>query len=98
MKEWTIEEAKLLDEMKARCLNKGQYIDKKAKDKFKMLCHLEDYSVQYYEQQKEIEKLKGKLERINCLIHKAIDEREINGVGNLNLHEILELSGSDGNE
>lgn len=58
MEEWTIEEAGLLNEMKGNCLNKGQYIDKKAKDKFYMLCHLEDYAIQYYEQQEEIEKLK----------------------------------------
>ena len=67
VEDWTPEEAGLLDEMKSRCLNKGQYIDEKAKDKFKMLCHLEDYGLQYYEQQKEIEEL-------NDLLHKADDE------------------------
>ena len=39
----------LLEEMKSNCLKKGQYIDDKAKDKFKMLCHLEDFSIAYYE-------------------------------------------------
>ena len=49
MKELSIEEISLLEEMKSNCLKKGQYIDDKAKDKFKMLCHLEDFSIAYYE-------------------------------------------------
>ena len=49
MKELSTEEISLLEEMKSNCLKKGQYIDDKAKDKFKMLCHLEDFSIAYYE-------------------------------------------------
>lgn len=49
MKELTLNEISLLEEMKSNCLKKGQYIDDKAKDKFKMLCHLEDFSIAYYE-------------------------------------------------
>ena len=49
MKELTLNEIALLEEMKSNCLKKGQYIDEKAKDKFKMLCHLEDFSIAYYE-------------------------------------------------
>lgn len=49
MKELTLNEIALLEEMKSNCLKKGQYIDDKAKDKFKMLCHLEDFSIAYYE-------------------------------------------------
>ena len=49
MKELTLDEISLLEEMKSNCLKKGQYIDDKAKDKFKMLCHLEDFSIAYYE-------------------------------------------------
>lgn len=49
MKELTLDEISLLEEMKSNCLKKGQYIDDKAKDKFKMLCHLEDFSISYYE-------------------------------------------------
>ena len=49
MKELSLEEISLLEEMKSNCLKKGQYIDDKAKDKFKMLCHLEDFSIAYYE-------------------------------------------------
>ena len=49
MKELSLDEISLLEEMKSNCLKKGQYIDDKAKDKFKMLCHLEDFSIAYYE-------------------------------------------------
>ena len=49
MKELTLDEIALLEEIKSNCLKKGQYIDDKAKDKFKMLCHLEDFSIAYYE-------------------------------------------------
>ena len=49
MKELLLDEISLLEEMKSNCLKKGQYIDDKAKDKFKMLCHLEDFSIAYYE-------------------------------------------------
>ena len=48
IKPLTLEETKLKEEMKSRCLSKGQYTDEKAKDKFNMLCHLEDFEVQYY--------------------------------------------------
>ncbi|MBQ1551888.1 MAG: hypothetical protein IIZ67_07285 [Bacilli bacterium] len=49
MKELTLDEISLLEEMKSNCLKKGQYIDDKAKDKFKILCHLEDFGIAYYE-------------------------------------------------
>jgi len=49
VKELSLDEIASLEEMKSNCLKKGQYIDDKAKDKFKMLCHLEDFSIAYYE-------------------------------------------------
>lgn len=49
VEEWTIKESELLNEMKDRCLNGGQYIDEKAKEKFKMLVHLEEFGVVYYQ-------------------------------------------------
>ena len=49
MKELSQDEIALLEKMKSNCLKKGQYIDDKAKDKFKMLCHLEDFGIAYYE-------------------------------------------------
>ena len=58
MKTLSREEQALFDEMKERCLAKGQYKDEKAKDKFKMLCHLEDFMIQYWELLKENKQLK----------------------------------------
>ena len=54
MKYLNEEEVKLLNEMKDRCLNGGQYKDENAKKKFNMLCHLEDFAVQYYNLQEVI--------------------------------------------
>lgn len=61
MKPLTLEETRLKEEMKERCLTKGQYIDEKAKAKFDMLCHLEDFEVQYWELQQENKQLKDEL-------------------------------------
>lgn len=58
------EEQALFDEMKERCLAKGQYKDEKAKDKFKMLCHLEDFMIQYWELLKENKELKELIDTI----------------------------------
>ena len=58
MKGLSTEEVGLLTEMKDRCLNKGLYIDDNAEKKFKMLCHLEDFSIQYYELQNNWNELK----------------------------------------
>lgn len=86
MNELTLDEISLLEEMKSNCLKKGQYIDDKAKDKFKMLCHLEDFSIAYYElleeKGKEIERLKEELKytvpvvEYNKTITKHIKEKE----------------------
>ena len=65
MKPLTLEETALKEEMKERCLAKGQYIDEKAKAKFYMLCHLEDFEIQYWELQQENKQLKEKLESID---------------------------------
>lgn len=62
IKPLTLEETMLKEEIKSRCLNKGQYIDEKAKDKFKMLCHLEDFEIQYFNLQQENQQLKEQLE------------------------------------
>lgn len=56
MKPLTLEETNLKEEMKERCLTKGQYIDENAKAKFNMLCHLEDFELQYWELEQRIEK------------------------------------------
>ena len=64
MKPLTLEETKLKEEIKERCLAKGQYIDENAKAKFEMLCHLEDFEVQYWELQQENKQLKDKIPSI----------------------------------
>lgn len=66
------EEQALFDEMKERCLAKGQYKDEKAKDKFKMLCHLEDFMIQYWELLKENKELKEVIDKIYELIKQHI--------------------------
>ena len=97
VEDWTTEEAGLLDEMKSRCLNKGQYIDEKAKDKFKMLCHLEDYGLQYYEQQKEIERLNNIIDEFekwlqeNIKISKAHGNQTAVNIFNMFLDKLKEL-------
>ena len=58
MKPLTLEETRLKEEMKERCLAKGQYIDENAKAKFYMLCHLEDFEVQFWELKKKNKELK----------------------------------------
>lgn len=74
------EEQALFDEMKERCLTKGQYKDEKAKDKFKMLCHLEDFMIQYWEllkQQKEFIKYMNDI--IEDLETEDVDDEEMKG-------------------
>lgn len=74
------EEQALFDEMKERCLAKGQYKDEKAKDKFKMLCHLEDFMIQYWEllkQQKEFIKYMNAI--IEDLETEDVDDEEMKG-------------------
>ena len=72
MKELSLDEISLLEEMKSNCLKKGQYIDDKAKDKFKMLCHLEDFSIAYYELLDAIKEVREYIEE-NQEEHKYTD-------------------------
>ena len=64
MKPLTLEETKLKEEMKERCLVKGQYKDENAKAKFNMLCHLEDFEVQYWELEQQNQKYKEVIDKI----------------------------------
>ena len=71
MKPLNLEETRLKEEMKSRCLNKGQYIDENAKAKFNMLCHLEDFEVQYWNLEQENKKYKEVIDKtIDLLIIK----------------------------
>lgn len=64
MKYLSEEEVELLNEMKDRCLNGGQYKDENAKKKFDMLCHLENFAVQYYNLQEVIKEAKENVEKL----------------------------------
>lgn len=78
MKPLTLEETRLKEEMKARCLAKGQYIDEKAKDKFKMLCHLEDFEAQYWELENKLNKVRNNLEKdISVIKNVKMSNKEI---------------------
>lgn len=71
MKPLTLEETRLKEEMKSRCLAKGQYVDENAKAKFDMLCHLENFEIQYWELLKKNKQLKKVIDKIakfiNCI-------------------------------
>ena len=70
MKPLTLEETRLKEEMKNNCLKVGKYKDEKAKDKFEMLCHLEDFEVQYWELQQENKILKENAENNDKVVDK----------------------------
>ena len=76
IKPLTLEETELKEEMKLNCLKREQYVDEKAEDKFKMLCHLEDFEIQYFDLQERIdraveyikhyESIRGYYEYVEC--------------------------------
>ena len=74
MKPLTLEETRLKEEMKERCLAKGQYIDENAKAKFEMLCHLEDFEIKYWELQQE----NKHLDEVNCKLRKTNEQLKDN--------------------
>ena len=76
MKPLTLEETRLKEEMKSRCLAKGQYIDENAKKKFDMLCHLEDFEIQYWELQEENKKLNGAIQTYDILLKANVEENK----------------------
>ena len=85
IKPLTIEETALKEEMKRRCLNKGQYIDEKAEDKFKMLCHLEDFEIQYWE-------LKGNWNELKDWLVEMINEIKTNDVYDRTEYECTQIA------
>ena len=76
MKPLTLEETRLKEEMKSRCLVKGQYVDENAKKKFDMLCHLEDFEIQYWELQEENKKLNGAIQTYDILLKANVKENK----------------------
>lgn len=77
MKPLTLEETALKEEMKERCLVKGQYIDENAKAKFDMLCHLEDFEIQYWKLQQEKKILKKNAENNDKVVDKVNWENQL---------------------
>lgn len=92
MKELTLDEISLLEEMKSNCLKKGQYIDDKAKDKFKMLCHLENFSIAYYELLDVIKEVREYIDKNleNTSQTLRFDENKSYNTALLELKEILD--------
>ena len=76
MKPLTLEETALKEEMKERCLAKGQYTDKNAKAKFEMLCHLEDFEIKYWELQEENKRLNGAIQTYDILLKSNVEENK----------------------
>lgn len=96
------EEQALFDEMKERCLAKGQYKDEKAKDKFKMLCHLEDFMIQYWELLKENKELKSQLKGTTHCFDEEEHEKLKKQLEEWKQHlkcakEMLDMQGQKGN-
>lgn len=79
VEKWSVKDADLMNEMKKNCLEGSKYKDEKAEEKFKMLCHLEDYAIGYY----------LLIEAINKAI-KYIEENSPN-ISNSELYELLEI-------
>lgn len=104
MKPLNLKETALKEEMKERCLAKGQYIDENAKAKFEMLCHLESFEVQYWELQQENKKLNGAIQTYDILLKANTEENKqlkdnwnklkedlINDINNRNGTKIVEF-------
>ena len=76
MKPLNLKEIALKEEMKERCLTKGQYIDENAKKKFDMLCHLEDFEIKYWELQEENKRLNGAIQTYDILLKANVEENK----------------------
>ena len=87
MKYLNEEEVKLLNEMKDRCLNGGQYKDENAKKKFNMLCHLEDFAVQYYNLQEVIKEAREYVEEL----YDNTDDTTCYGIDKHRKDDLLEI-------
>lgn len=90
MKPLTLEETALKEEMKERCLTKGQYIDENAKAKFEMICHLEDFEVQYWKLQQENKILKENAKNNDKVVDKVNWENMLLKKENKQLKEKLD--------
>lgn len=89
MKPLNLKETALKEEMKDRCLAKGQYIDENAKAKFKMLCHLEDFEVQYWKLHEENKILRENAENNDKVVDKVNWENMLLKKENQELKEVI---------
>ena len=64
IKPLSLEETKLLEEIKGCCFIKGKYIDENTKAIFYMLCHLEDFGIEYWNLQQEKQKQKEVIDKV----------------------------------
>lgn len=95
IKPLSIKETALKEEMKSRCLNKGLYIDKNAEEKFKMLCHLEDFEITYWDLKERINKAIEYIKHSNWLRQDQIYDSSCDMQG-WEVKELLEiLKGGD---
>lgn len=95
VKPLTGKEIELLDDMKGNCLIGSKYKDEKAKDKFYMLCHLEDFVIKHDDLQQENKQLKERIDKATEYIETAtIDPQSMRHYKNC----LLEILGGDSNE
>lgn len=89
MKPLNLKETALKEEMKDRCLVKGQYTDENAKAKFKMLCHLEDFEVQYWKLYEKNKILRENAENNDKVVDKVNWENMLLKKENQELKEVI---------
>ena len=108
MKPLTLEETGLKEELKRQYYEKEKLGIKNSRENFEMLCHLEDFEIQYWELQKENKQLKDKLSKIETLIinhncdtgdiYYKYNSRFLKSELKQRILEILYEEGSDSNE
>ena len=75
MKPLTLEETRLKEEMKHECFwDNIHYKNPEAKKTFNLICHLEDFELQYWELQKESKHL----DEVNCKLRKTNEQLKDN--------------------
>ena len=69
MKPLTIEETRLKEEMKQDCFwDNIHYKNPEAEKAFNLICHLEDFEIQYWELQQENEQLKANWNKLKEIV------------------------------
>ena len=77
MKPLTLEETRLKEEMKHDCFwDNIHYKNPEAEKAFNLICHLEDFEVQYWELQQENKKLNGVIQTYDILLKTNAEENK----------------------